>query len=101
MAANPSRGMFDGTVHEKARSTQFGFRYGERGTHGSRSIMLPDLRQLLASTAVDAAYEDEVLPGGAPKGLLVLTASWRFLRNTRHEQNGQAGGVAGSDRRGA
>lgn len=58
MAANPSRGMFDGTVHEKARSTQFGFRYGERGTHGSRSIMLPDLRQLLASTAVDAVYED-------------------------------------------
>src|SRR5437016_3930716 len=58
MAATPPRGMFDGTVHEKTRSTQFGFRYGERGTHGSRSMMLPELRQLLASTAIDAAYED-------------------------------------------
>jgi hypothetical protein len=50
--------MFDGAANEAARSAQFGLRYGDRGTHGSRSIMLPDLRQLLASTAVDAVYED-------------------------------------------
>ncbi|MBK7780589.1 MAG: hypothetical protein IPJ58_07325 [Ardenticatenia bacterium] len=37
---------------------RFGFRSGDRGTHGSRSILLADLRQLLAATAADAAYED-------------------------------------------
>jgi hypothetical protein len=48
----------DGTVREERPSTRFGFRYGERGTHGSRNMMLPGLRQLLASTPVSAVYED-------------------------------------------
>ena len=58
MVAHPAQRAFDGTVHEQDPSTRFGFRYGERGTHGSRSIMLADLRQLLALTAVGSAYED-------------------------------------------
>jgi hypothetical protein len=59
MVAYPSQRMVDGTVREEeGPSTLFGFRYGDRGTHGSRSMMLPDLRQLLASTPVTAAYED-------------------------------------------
>lgn len=37
---------------------RFGFRSGERGTHSSRSIILADLRQLLASTPADTEYED-------------------------------------------
>jgi hypothetical protein len=36
----------------------FGFRSGERGTHASRSIMLADLGQLLASTPPGATRED-------------------------------------------
>lgn len=58
MVAYPAQRMFDGTVREHDPSTRFGFRYGERGTHGSRSIMLADLRQLLASSPIGAAYED-------------------------------------------
>jgi hypothetical protein len=58
MVAHPAQLTLDGTVHKKDPSTRFGFRYGERGTHGSRSIMLADLRQLLASTPVEAAYDD-------------------------------------------
>ena len=50
--------MFGGIVREESNSTRFGFRSGERGTHGSRSMMLPDLRQLLASTPADASYEN-------------------------------------------
>ncbi|NLG84494.1 MAG: hypothetical protein GX493_07820 [Firmicutes bacterium] len=37
---------------------RFGFRSGERGVHTSRSIMLADLRQLLASTPADATADD-------------------------------------------
>ncbi len=58
MVACLSARIFDGTVLQEILSTRFGFRSGERGTHGSRSIMLPDLRQLLASTVADAAYDD-------------------------------------------
>jgi hypothetical protein len=36
----------------------FGFRSGERGTHASRSIMLADLSQLLASTPAGATRDD-------------------------------------------
>ncbi len=58
MGANLSHLVSNGTSRAADFSARFGFRCGERGTHGSRSIMLPDLRQLLASTAGDAAYED-------------------------------------------
>jgi hypothetical protein len=37
---------------------RFGFRSGERGTHGSRSIMLEDLSQLLTATSTGAAHAD-------------------------------------------
>ena len=37
--------------------TRFGFRSGDRGTHGSRSIMLVDLRQLLDATLPETTYE--------------------------------------------
>jgi hypothetical protein len=37
---------------------RFGFRSGERGTHASRSIMLADLSQLLASTPAGATHDD-------------------------------------------
>lgn len=57
MVVHPSERTFDGREQEDP-STRFGFRYGERGTHGSRSIMLADLCQLLASTPVGAAYDD-------------------------------------------
>ncbi len=50
--------MPSGTVDWKSLPPSFGFRSGERGTHGSRSIMLSDLRQLLAATPNGAAYED-------------------------------------------
>lgn len=43
------------TVQE--RHTSFGFRTGQRGTHGSRSIMLVDLRHLLDATTADSTYE--------------------------------------------
>lgn len=58
MVAYPSTRMFEGTVREEGLATRFGFRCGERGTHGSRSIMLAELRQLLAATHIGAAYED-------------------------------------------
>src|SRR5438552_1864532 len=35
-----------------------GFRAGERGTHTSRTVMLAELRQLLAVVAADARRED-------------------------------------------
>lgn len=37
---------------------EYGFRSGERGTHGSRSIMLADLQELLSSAPSDASCED-------------------------------------------
>lgn len=37
---------------------RFGFRFGKRGTHGSRSMMLSALSRLLECTPVDATYED-------------------------------------------
>lgn len=37
---------------------RFGFRSGDRGTHGSRSILLEDLRQLLAATSEHTLYDD-------------------------------------------
>ena len=58
MIALPFQRMVGVPVREEGPATRFGFRCGERGTHGSRSIMLPDLRQLLASTSVSAEYED-------------------------------------------
>ena len=41
-----------------ARALRFGFRFGKRGTHGSRSVMLSVLRSLLAATPPEASYED-------------------------------------------
>lgn len=38
--------------------SEHGFRSGDRGTHGSRSMMLPVLRQLLAANPPEAIYED-------------------------------------------
>jgi len=58
MVPHPLERVPHGATRADERSTRFGFRYGERGTHGSRSIMLADLRQLLASNPVGAAYED-------------------------------------------
>lgn len=46
------------TYQDAAITARFGFRVGDRGTHGSRSIMLEDLRQLLASTFPDATGAD-------------------------------------------
>jgi len=46
------------TPRAVAALEEYGFRSGERGTHGSRSIMLADLRQLLESIPSDASYED-------------------------------------------
>lgn len=36
---------------------RFGFRSGDRGTHGSRSMMLTDLQALLAATPADTSYD--------------------------------------------
>lgn len=38
--------------------SEFGFRSGDRGTHGSRSMMFPVLQQLLEATPPEATYED-------------------------------------------
>lgn len=52
---------------EKVRSSvseRFGFRYGDRGPHASRTIMLTELRDLLAAVPVDApktAYRDAIM----------------------------------------
>jgi len=43
--------------HEVAGPEEFGFRSGERGTHGSRSIMLADLQLLLEATSSETSYE--------------------------------------------
>lgn len=45
------------TPRTVAAPEEYGFRSGERGTHGSRSIMLADLQQLLEATPGDASYE--------------------------------------------
>src|SRR6266478_7205788 len=58
MVTHPSQRASDGAAQADEGSTRFGFRYGDRGTHGSRSTMLADLRQLLASTPTGASYED-------------------------------------------
>lgn len=63
----------------------FGFRSGKRGTHGSRSIMLADLSQLLASTSVDATCDDYRAAIVEENVLGKLTAStrlctWKKLR---------------------
>ncbi len=39
-------------------AAQAGFRFGDRGTHTSRTLMLVELRDLLAATAADAKRED-------------------------------------------
>ena len=41
-------------------ASRFGFRFGARGTHTSRTMMLAELSQLLASTAVSASPTDYV-----------------------------------------
>ncbi len=46
------------TAPAAALPARFGFRSGERGTHASRSIMLADLSQLLASTPASATRDD-------------------------------------------
>lgn len=51
--ANTSIG--EGTIALRAR---FGFRDGARGTHGSRTILLQDLRQLLHGCPTDASRSD-------------------------------------------
>lgn len=64
---------------------RFGFRSGERGTHGSRSIMLADLSQLLAATPAGATsdgyrsaiLEENVLGKGTASTRLW---SWKKLR---------------------
>lgn len=69
---------------EEGRSG-FGFRTGQRGTHGSRSIMLAALRQLLDSTPADTTYagyraaimEENVLGKGTASTRLW---SWKKLR---------------------
>src|SRR6266508_3480066 len=58
MSLNVPQLASDGRQRAQGASTRFGFRCGERGTHGSRSIMLADLRQLLAATPIGAAYDD-------------------------------------------
>lgn len=45
------------TSDRSAAQERFGFRFGERGTHGSRSITLADLRQLLDANPADTTSE--------------------------------------------
>ncbi len=64
---------------------RFGFRSGERGTHASRSIMLADLTQLLASTPADAthaAYRTAILDENTLGKSTASTRlwSWKKLR---------------------
>ena len=64
---------------------RFGFRSGDRGTHGSRSIMLDDLQHVLNATPPDTRYEgyrvaimgDNVLGKGTASTRLW---SWKKLR---------------------
>lgn len=58
MIASHSSVLPDRTSLAANLPARFGFRSGERGTHGSRSIMLSDLSQLLASAPLDASYDD-------------------------------------------
>lgn len=44
--------------NQRTQLEQCGFRLGQRGTHGSRSMMLEDLEQVMAVVAPDATYED-------------------------------------------
>lgn len=46
------------TVIPPVCPNEYGFRSGNRGTHGSRSMMLPALRQLLEANPVETTYEE-------------------------------------------
>ena len=55
-------------LEEEAAAERAGFRFGDRGSHSSRTIMLAELGELLATIPADAAsaaYSEAVLDGNA------------------------------------
>ena len=55
-------------LEEEAGAERAGFRFGDRGSHSSRTIMLAELGELLATIPADAAsaaYSEAVLDGNA------------------------------------
>lgn len=62
---------------------RYGFRSGERGTHGSRSILLADLRALLDANPVDAThaqYRGSLLEDNALGKATASTRRWTFKK---------------------
>lgn len=53
----PTDGLQPSTNGDKARLRDAGFRWGKRGTHSSRTIMLDELRAVLANCSPDATRD--------------------------------------------
>lgn len=65
------------------RLERFGFRFGEKGTHTSRTIMVPELTTLLRRCPVSATRADYTTEVMEHNCLGKQTASTRFLTNQR------------------
>ena len=69
--------------HEEGRLYKAGFRWGDKGTHTSRTIMLDELRLLLSYCAVDAKRNDYLFAIHDQNCLGKRTAATRRLSSQR------------------
>jgi hypothetical protein len=76
-------GLRPGTKDDEARLRDAGFRWGQRGTHTSRTIMLDELRSLLANCRPDATRDDYLSAIHEDNCLAKRTAATRKLSSQR------------------
>ncbi len=82
-AALPSDAICPTSILEETRLRDAGFRWGEKGTHTSRTIMLDELRALLASCPPNATRDDYLAAIREDNCLGKRTAATRKLSSQR------------------
>src|SRR5208337_918688 len=79
----PTDELRPGNRADEVRLRDAGFRWGEKGTHTSRTIMLDELREVLASCQPDATRDDYLVAIHEGNCLGKRTAATRKLSSQR------------------